>query len=309
MSNVVAHPGLVKNAPGGRPLGLFAINLDRSPDRWDEIVKGFGDLPWPLQRVAGIDARKQPEDVLAVRGLEMRHPPLGVGWNVHRNRLFMLTEEACFAGHVLAWRAFLASDFEFAIVLEDDAVPQAGFQSAIEDLIGQEGLKDTVVKLEGIDKPGARKAIHVAGIGDRELVRSLRPCSGSAAYLITRSAAEKLLARVGKVLMPPDDFLWSPAWHGLKVMDVAPWVVMQSGAASVIATTREAKKAAGPKLPGRSVWTALRRMRERLALLWSACDGRPMRLMNATMAQWAPDDYNKVNSKAVTAEDRRSRNG
>ncbi|MFD1746416.1 glycosyltransferase family 25 protein [Rhizobium helianthi] len=308
MSNVVPLPGLVKSAPGGRPLGLFAINLDRSPDRWAEIERGFGGLAWPLHRVAGIDARQNPDEVLAVRGLEMRHPPFAVGWNARRNRLFMVTEEACFVGHVLAWRVFLASDFEHAIILEDDAVPQDGFEGAVEELLAQD-LGAAIVKLEGIYRPGGRKVLPLGKVGDRLLVRSLRPVSGAAGYLITRSAAERLLERTGSALVPADDFLWSPAWHGLKVLDVAPWVVMQSGAESVIATSRDAKKTRRANLPGRSVLMALKRMQERLALLWSACDGRPWRLMNATMAQWAPEDYNKVNSKAVAAEDRRSSNG
>lgn len=308
MNKVVSHPGMMKKAPGGRPLGLFAINLDRSADRWRQIEEGFGSLPWPLQRVVGIDARKDADKVLAVRGVDLRLPPDAVGMNAHRNRQFMLTEEACLTGHVLAWRAFLASDFQHAIILEDDAVPQTGFEDAVTALL-ESGFPADVVKLEGIYRPGHRKALALGRVGDRELVRSLRPCSGAAAYLLTRPAAERLLQKIGRHLIPADDFLWAPSWHGLKIADVAPWIVMQSGAASVIATSRVAKKARGKGMAGRGLWVALKRGWERFALLWAACEGRPTRIWNAKMAQWAPDDYIKVNSKAATAEDRRSSNG
>lgn len=308
MNKVVSHPGMMKNAPGGRPLGLFAINLDRSVDRWRQIEEGFGSLPWPLQRVAGIDARKDADKVLAVRGVELRFPPDAVGLNAHRNRLFMLTEEACLTGHVLAWRAFLASDFQHAIVLEDDAVPQAGFEEAMAALL-ENGFPADVVKLEGIYRRGKRKVLPLVDIADRKLVRSLRPCSGAAGYLLTRPAAERLLQKIGKHLIPADDFLWAPSWHGLKIADVSPWIVMQSGVASVIDTSRGAKKSGRSSAAGRGLWTAMRRGFERVALLGAACEGRPARIWNATMAQWAPDDYNKVNSKAATAEDRRSSNG
>ncbi|MCY1665685.1 glycosyltransferase family 25 protein [Rhizobium sp. SL86] len=294
-------------APGGRPLGLFAINLDRSPDRWAEIERGFGNLPWPVTRVKAVDARKDAQEVLAVRGTALQMPPQALGWNAHRNRLFMLTEEACLAGHVMAWRQFLASDFEHAIILEDDAVPLAGFATVVTDLLGK-GFDADVVKLEGIYRAGGRKVLPLGAVGDRRLVRSLRPVSGAAAYLITRKAAQRLLERIGTVLIPADDFLWAPSWHGLKVADVAPFVVMQSGAASVIATGRSAKQAARkPFLRGLS--TAVRRGVERVALLWSACEGRPHRLLNPTMAPWVPDDYNLGNRTAVTAEDQRSSNG
>ena len=38
-------------------LGIFAINLDRSPDRWATIERHFGNLPWPLHRVAAVGAK------------------------------------------------------------------------------------------------------------------------------------------------------------------------------------------------------------------------------------------------------------
>ncbi|MBT9370708.1 glycosyltransferase family 25 protein [Rhizobium sp. CSW-27] len=295
-------------APGGRPLGLFAINLDRSPDRWAAIERGFSGMPWPIHRVRAVDARGDAAEVLAVRGTSLAYPPEAVGWNAHRNRLFMLTEEACLCGHVMAWRQFLASDFRHAIVLEDDAVPLAGFEPVVSQLLS-DGFDADVVKLEGIYRQGGRKAIEVARLRDHRLVRSLRPVSGAAAYLVTRPAAERLLARIGKALIPTDDFLWAPSWHGLKVADVSPFIAMQSGAASVIATSLKAKKAGGRKSALRGFAMSLQRLAERLSLYWMACQGRPHTLLTATMAPWVPDDYNLGNRTAVIAEDRRSSNG
>lgn len=301
-------PNAVKSVPGGSSLGLFAINLDRSPDRWRQIEAGFGALPWPLYRVAGVDARKDPQAVLAVRGAELKFPPDAVGWNAHRNRLFMLVEEACLAGHVLAWRQFLETDLDHALVLEDDAVPQPGFETVIRDLLAQ-GFGADLVKLEGIPRPGGRKALPVTKLGTHSLVRSLRPCSGSAAYIVTRRGARELLARVGTACLPADDFLWTPSWHGLKIADVAPWPIMQSGADSVIATRRSDKRMRHRPPFWRGAAVLIRRAAERLSLLWAAVDGRPHALFTATVAQWAPDVYNLGNRTAAAAEDRRSSNG
>ena len=72
---------------GTGELAFFAINLDRSPERWAEIERLFGDMPWPLHRVRAVDAR-EPEAVLAVRGQRMVSPPNGIGPNLLRYRTF-----------------------------------------------------------------------------------------------------------------------------------------------------------------------------------------------------------------------------
>ena len=38
-------------------LGIFVVNLDRSPERWATIKRHFGSLPWPLHRVAAVGAK------------------------------------------------------------------------------------------------------------------------------------------------------------------------------------------------------------------------------------------------------------
>ena len=70
-------------APATRRLGIFAVNLDRSPDRWATIERHFGHLPWPLHRVAASTLRRT-RGVLAVRGQTLSSPPNGVGWNPYR---------------------------------------------------------------------------------------------------------------------------------------------------------------------------------------------------------------------------------
>ena len=69
-------------------------------------------------------------------------------------------------------------------------------------------------------------------------VRSLRPCSGGAAYLLTRGAARRLIERAGTLRVPVDDFIWSQGLHGCDIAHLSPWLVMQSGAASTMVAAR-----------------------------------------------------------------------
>lgn len=315
-----AHSGDIPNSTGAQPvsgsdahgglaqLGIFAINLDRSPDRWAVIQHHFGSLPWPLYRTPALDARNDPAAVLAARGQTVMQPPDGVGWNPYRQRMFALVEEACLVGHLAAWRQFLASGHERGLILEDDAEPYGDFEGAVRVLLS-EGPAIDIVKLEGIPrrsdgKSGGRLAIPLRPLGEGNmLVRSLRPRSGGAAYILTRSAAERLLAAIGKLPMPVDDFLWSQGLHGLDIAHVSPWLVMQSGAPSTMGATRTPNRHIKRRDPIHLLSQSSRRFGLRLSLWWNALQGKPWTLLSARTARWQPDDYPRNESAAAAAKD------
>lgn len=281
-------------------LGIFAVNLDRSPDRWAAIERHFGQLPWPLYRVAAVDASRDPEAALAVRGQKLSAPPAGIGWNPYRQRMFALVEEACFASHVLAWRKFLDSGHERGLILEDDAEPFPGFEDAMHNLLSN-GEPIDIIKFEGIYRKGSRLAIPVRDLGQAKLVRSLRPCSGAAAYVLTRNAAMRLLERAGKLCMPVDDFIWSQGLHGCDIAHLSPWLVMQSGAVSTMVAARAPKRHVKRRDPINFLGQGLRRLGLRLSLWHSALQGSPLALLAARQAPWCPPGFAKKN---VSAADR-----
>lgn len=224
-----------------RSLALFAINLDRSPERWQALSLAFASLPYTLERVPALDARSQPQAVLAVRGLSITLPPAGLGYTMVRGREYLLVQEACFASHMVALRRFLESDLELALILEDDAVPGPRTASVLEALRRLDAPFD-IVRLEAIRLSGSRPAVRVAALEAEALVRSLKPSSGSAAYVVTRPAAERLLAAAGRNLLPFDDYLANPALHGCDVAYVSPLPIRQADTPSVIAESYERRR-------------------------------------------------------------------
>ena len=299
-----AKPIATASVPGQvAPLGIFAVNLDRSPDRWETIQKHFGNLPWPLYRTPALDARKDPDAVLAERGQKIELPPDGVGWNPYRYRIFSLVEEACLSSHLLAWRQFLQSGHERGLILEDDAEPHGDFEGAVQALLA-EGPAIDIVKLEGIPRRGGRLAIPIRPLGEKHmLVRSLRPRSGGAAYMLTRGAAEHLLKAIGKLAMPVDDFLWSQGTHGLDVAHVSPWLVMQSGAQSTMVSERAPSRHVKRRDPFHLFGQAAKRFGLRLSLWWNALQGRPWTLLAARPARWLPEGYPKSEAAARAVKD------
>ena len=158
-----------------------------------------------------------------MRGQTLSSPPTGVGWNPYRQRMFALVEEACFASHLLAWRQFLDSGHERGLILEDDAEPFRVSRRRCARMLS-EGQPIDIVKFEGIYRKGGRLAIPVRDLGPAKLVRSLRPCSGAAAYVLTRDSAQRLIERAGKLRMPVDDFIWSQGLHGCDIAHMSPWL-------------------------------------------------------------------------------------
>jgi GR25 family glycosyltransferase involved in LPS biosynthesis len=285
-------------AAGHAGLGIFAVNLDRSPERWAAIERHFGQLSWPLHRVAALDATKGADHVLAVRGLTLSSPPNGVGWNPYRQRMFALVEEACFASHLLAWRQFLDSGLERGLILEDDAEPFPGFEEAMARLLS-EGAPIDIVKFEGIYRKGGRLAIPVRDLGAAKLVRSLRPCSGGAAYVLTRRSAQRLIETAGKLCLPVDDFIWSQGLHGCDLAHLSPWLIMQSGAASTMVTARTPNRHVKRRDPVNFLAQGVRRLGLRFSLWRNALQGSPLSLLAARQAPWCPAGFAKHDAPAA----------
>lgn len=219
-------------------LAFFAISLDRAPDRWKAIHEGFGDLPWPLIRVAALDADAHRDTILARRGLSLAHPPHGVGWNPLRFRMFSLVEEAVFVSHLLALETFLDSNHDHGLILEDDAEPVGDLVASLEVIVASR-VEFEIIKLEGLRGTGARLVIPEAKLGGVALVRSLKPSSGAAAYLLTRNAARRLLQHAGTALLRYDDYLTNPGFCGCRCLHMAPYPIRQSDAESTMDALRK----------------------------------------------------------------------
>lgn len=270
--------GSAPYAPAGRDVpdvAFFAINLDRSTDRWTSLTERFAGMPWPLYRVAALDAANNAEAVLAARRLTLSLQPAGVGWNVLRQRVFSLVEEACFASHMLALKAFLDTSHGYGLILEDDAVPQPGWNEALTRLL-RSGVAFDIVKFEGTAHRGSRPVVSVADLGPAMLVRSLRPSSGGAGYLVTRTSAARLLDRAEQLLVPVDDYISNPGLHGCDVMHLSPWQIVQARQGSTMQSLRRPLRHQKRRDPYHFLSQGLRRSTLRIKLWAWALRGLPL---------------------------------
>lgn len=249
-------------------LGIFAINLDRSPDRWERVVSQFSELSWPLHRVVAVDGRDR-HATLACRNLTAINAD-GVGWSATRQRMISFAEEACFCSHLKAMGEFLASDYSHAMIVEDDARiigDLAPVVAVVEDVCRGE----TVLKVSGSPRRGTRLALLVKETGCFRIVGSFEPASNATAYIVSRAAAARLVANAATVLAPFDDYLSAPGLHGCSITHVSPWAITNKWPKKDVPSTLSEGRSAMGKKGGIASWISQGIFRVRLRLaLWAS---------------------------------------
>ena len=192
---------------------IYLINLGRRPDRLAAMERQAGPLGLALTRVEALDAAARPgaADPWFAAGGPLGEIPGG--------------DKACLVSHRMAWEQFVASGEAHAVFLEDDVrlKPSAGA------LLGDDGWIPRgvgVVKLEHYGPPGQRVLLtDMRRVGeDFRLGRMLSRHTGAAAYLLSRDAAQMLLAQT-RFDLPVDHLLFNPNNSSL-FAKLAPWQLL-----------------------------------------------------------------------------------
>ncbi|MGN0932163.1 glycosyltransferase family 25 protein [Falsigemmobacter intermedius] len=175
-------------------LAAWYINLDRSTDRRDAMEAQLAalNLPFGVTRFSGVDGRADAS--LAGRFVD------APAFRRQMGREILPGEIGVFLSHLRVWEAFLASDAEVALVMEDDVVFHDDFKSALEVALSQQPRWD-MLKLNKIRAKVPVTQFRAEGY-DFNLY--LGPATGFGAYLITRDLAQKLVGRVLPIRLPVD---------------------------------------------------------------------------------------------------------
>ena len=204
---------------------IYLINLGRRPDRLAAMAAQARALGLVLTRVAALDAAADPtaaEDWFGSGGPLGAIPP---------------GDKACLVSHRMAWEAFVAGGDSHCVFLEDDV----RLSAAAGVLLGRDAWvpRDiAVVKLEHYGPPGQRvllsdlRALSVAPAPqaatapdeDFRLGRMLSRHTGAAAYILSRAAAQLLLAQP-RFNLPVDHLLFNPNVSPLFAR-LAPWQML-----------------------------------------------------------------------------------
>lgn len=175
-------------------LPIYAINLDRSRERWESLSASAARQGLELTRIAAVDGRSVPE-----------HLRIEASENCFRRlsgRVMRPGEYGCYRSHLTALDAIVASGVPAAVIVEDDIEFSGRFMARAQALLAALPQAE-VIKLLNHRARGFRA---YAKSSEGDLVgRCLHGPQGSAAcYLVTAKGAEKLARALRPMILPYD---------------------------------------------------------------------------------------------------------
>ncbi len=210
---------------GPNSVGVFLINLDRATERLEFVKPSIDQLNLPVERVSAVD------------GTLLSDEKLHEVCNFERfRRYFKMFPErgtiGCSLSHEKVWQKFLESDYEFALVFEDDVVfnPKE-LRSCVDRAIEKKDLWD-ILSFEMIHDGFPLKIGDL--YEDKRISLYLTSVKHSGCYLINRSAAKKLLEKFSPIIMPLDHYFTASWEFDIKFAGVEPRVVKQNFGSSQI---------------------------------------------------------------------------
>lgn len=171
------------SSPSDSGIVLYYLNLDRDTMRRDDMEQQAREQGVVLHRIPGILGSELEDGDLtsyeAARRLRIMPTPLGAG------------EHGCILSHLKAMKTFLATNAEYAVILEDDAVILPGLMDNLRYLTAHTSgwgfvklYSEPTTMFESPKNPEDAKV---------KLAFHKKLPWGAVAYLLTRSTAQKII--------------------------------------------------------------------------------------------------------------------
>jgi len=172
----------------------YVINLDRHVERWERFSALFAQHGIAVERVPAVDATHFGQAYFDE-------------WLSPRPKYVLSNAEiACTLSHRAVWERFLAGNDEFCVVFEDDIEFGDSLRRFTEDGSWIPADAD-IVKLETFAYRTFVKTSGFEAFG-RDVKRLGAAHYGTAAYIIRRRAAEKLLRLTKTIDRTTDDIMF-----------------------------------------------------------------------------------------------------
>lgn len=175
----------------------YVINLDRDTERMAHVARQGAEHGIDWLRVPAVDKRN--EEIVRRAG---KARPGRLGFTMSAGAI------ACFESHRKAWKQVVDSGEPYGAVFEDDVVCAPGLAELLSktDWIP---VDCDIAKLETFLDKATIKTKPAAEFAGRRIVRLYGRHLGGCGYVISRSAAERLLSETRDFADPVDEILFN----------------------------------------------------------------------------------------------------
>ena len=202
----------------------FVINLDRSTNRMEEFKDAFSKIDLKIERISAIDGNLI--DTNSFSNDKTCRKEMG--------RSIQKGEVGCFLSHKKALEKFLTTEAKYAVVFEDDAVPNDEFDDIINEIVEkflEINQSTAAINLGAVDFKYSSSFLKVKNNMLRCAHRFPMLATG---VLWTRFGAKTFLENSSIVTMPYDNFLRFLFSGTNQVFSIQPPVIYSSGIESDI---------------------------------------------------------------------------
>ena len=207
---------------------ILVVSLARAVDRRRSIEAGFGALGLPFDIVDAVDGRTEDVsgDVSQWRSRLEIGRPLSTG------------EVAASVSHQRAYQQIVDDDLPYALVVEDDIEPTPGLIDVLGAVDRLPPDWDVVTLHSLFASAGPRPLPGPPLNGDFRVCTYARMPYGAQGCLVSRRAAERLLAVGRPIRFPPDDVIFRPRPARLRIYGIEPSPIVHADFGSELGVTR-----------------------------------------------------------------------
>ncbi|TGD41349.1 glycosyltransferase family 25 protein [Pseudotabrizicola sediminis] len=165
-------------------IGVWLINLPTDVGRRSAMEHQLTKLGLSWQLFPAIDGRARRDELL--KGADEAAYQRNMGMSLLPGKL------GVYASHLAVWEAFIASDHDVAMILEDDVVFHDDFLEALATALAGREHWD-LVRFNAIR---AKLPVTQGTLGNYRLNAYVGPFTGNACYLIKKDVARKLVSEL-----------------------------------------------------------------------------------------------------------------
>lgn len=207
-------------------IGYFLINLDDSTDRLAAATHELDKQGIEFLRISAFDGRNVTPTSITDYDEKKALAYMG--------RVLLGGELGCYFSHLNSAKQFLATDFDYAVVLEDDMVIRSDLQACIQQIVSSLNQSGKLWDLVNIGANKRKIFTVVDTIENHQVLHAHYFPMTTTGLLWSRQGAAKFVSEHSRIYAPVDNFFRDWLTQTNTGFSVWPALVVASGAESEI---------------------------------------------------------------------------